>query len=120
MITKFAIITLWVEDFIQAIKFYRDVLGLELLTQSGDMPHFKIGDGILVLAKGKFTQPEDAFPPEFPQLALAVDDLDRTAAHLQNMHIKLETNIQERRDSCWIKLRDPDGNLIELVEVKPV
>ena len=119
MITKFATVTLWVEDFNNAIKFYRDVLGLELLTKPGDMPHFKVGDSFLVLAKGKFTQPSDAFPPEFPQLALAVDDLDRMAAHLQNLQVELETNIQERRDSCWIKLHDPDGNLIELVEVKP-
>jgi catechol 2,3-dioxygenase-like lactoylglutathione lyase family enzyme len=118
MITNFATVTLWVEDFNNAIKFYRDTLGLELLTQPGDMPHFKVGDGILVLAKGKFTQPSDAFPPEFPQLALAVDDLDKMASRLNNLHITLEANIEERRDSCWIKLRDPDGNLIELVEVK--
>ena len=118
MITNFATVTLWVEDFNNAIRFYRDTLGLELLTQPGDMPHFKVGDGILVLAKGKFTQPADAFPPEFPQLALAVDNLDEMAARLQSLQVKLEANIEERRDSCWIKLRDPDGNLIELVEVK--
>ena len=119
MITRFATVTLWVEDFNNAIRFYHDILGLELLIQPGEMPHFKAGDGILVLAKGKFTPPANAFPPEFPQLALAVDDLDRMVAHLQSLHVNLEVNIQERRDSCWIKLRDPDGNLIELVEVKP-
>ena len=118
MITNFATVTLWVEDFKKSVAFYRDTLGLELLTQPGEMPHFKVGGGILVLAKGKFTQPADAFPPEFPQLALAVDDLDKMAAHLQNLHVALEANVEERRDSCWIKLRDPDGNLIELVEVK--
>ena len=118
MIAKFATVTLWVEDFKKSVAFYRDSLGLELLTQPGEMPHFKVGDGILVLAKGRFKQPENPFPPEFPQLALAVDDLDAMAARLQNQHVALEANIQERRDSCWIKLRDPDGNLIELVEVK--
>ncbi len=118
MITNFATVTLWVEDFSKAITFYRDMLGLELLTQPGDMPHFRVGSSMLVLAKGRFTQPSDAFPPEFPQLALAVDDLDKMAARLHNLHIPLEANIEERRDSCWIKLRDPDGNLIELVEIK--
>jgi len=118
MITKFATVTLWVEDFKKSVAFYRDVLGLELLTQPGDIPHFKVGSGMLVLAKGKFNQPADAFPPGFPQLALAVDDLDKTALHLQKINVSLEANVEERRDSCWIKLRDPDGNLIELVEVK--
>ena len=119
MITKFATATVWVEDFDKAIKFYRDVLGLELLTQPGDMPHFKVGDSILVLAKGKLIPPKNAFPPEFPLLALAVDDLSKMTAQLHTLHIEMDANIQERRDSCWIKLHDPDGNLIELVEVKP-
>jgi catechol 2,3-dioxygenase-like lactoylglutathione lyase family enzyme len=118
MVTKFATVTIWVKNFEKAIKFYRDILGLELLTQPGDMPLFKVGDSALVLAKGKFTPPADAFPPEFPQLALAVENLDKMAARLQNLRVELESNIEERRDSCWIKLRDPDGNLIELVEVK--
>jgi catechol 2,3-dioxygenase-like lactoylglutathione lyase family enzyme len=118
MITQFATVTLWVENFNNAIKFYSDVLGLELLTAPGDIPNFKVGNSILVLAKGKFTPPADAFPGEFPQLGLAVDDLDGMASYLQSRHVNLEANIEERRDSCWIKLRDPDGNLIELVEVK--
>ena len=119
MITKFASVTLWVEDFTKALVFYRDVLGLELLTRPGEIPQFKVGEGILVLAKGRLAQPADAFPPEFPQLGLAVQELDKMAARLQNLNVAVEANIQERRDSCWIKLRDPDGNLIELVEIKP-
>jgi catechol 2,3-dioxygenase-like lactoylglutathione lyase family enzyme len=118
MITQFATVTLWVENFNNAIRFYSEVLGLELLTAPGDIPNFKVGNSILVLAKGKFTPPVDAFPDEFPQLGLAVDDLDEMASYLQSRHVDLEANIEERRDSCWIKLHDPDGNLIELVEVK--
>ena len=66
MITNFATVTLWVEDFKKSVAFYRDTLGLELLTQPGEMPHFKVGGGILVLAKGKFTQPVAHSRPSFP------------------------------------------------------
>lgn len=118
MITNFATVTLWVEDFDKALHFYSDVLGLDLLTRPGEIPQYAVGSGILVLAKGRFVQPQDAFPPDFPQVTLAVDDLNAMAARLQAKKIEIEASIQERRDSCWLKLRDPDGNLIELVEVK--
>lgn len=118
MITEFATVTLWVTDFKKAIAFYRDTLGLELISQPGDMPHFKVGNGILVLVKGIHKSPEQDFPPDFPQFSLAVDDLDRTVNQLQSGNITLESNIEERRDARWVILRDPDGNLFELVEVK--
>lgn len=118
MIKKIAVATLWVDHFENAISFYRDILGLELMTRPGEVPHFRIGDGILVLIKGKFCPPVDAFPPEFAQLSFEVDDLDKIAAHLQSSGVELVRNIDERRDSRWVKLRDPAGNLIELVEIK--
>ena len=118
MIKKFATVTLWVEDFKNALHFYRDVLGLELISQPGDMPHFKVGEGLLVLAKGRLQPPANAFPPDFPLLSLEVVDLDTCVTRLHSFKFALECNIEERRDSRWIKLHNPDGNLIELVELK--
>lgn len=118
MITGFATVSLWVNDFKKSVRFYRDVLGLELTSQPGDIPHFKISDGFLVLVKGNFCPPADAFPPDFPQLALRVDDLDSMAARLQQAKVAINGSIEERRDSRWIKFLDPDGNLIEIIQVK--
>lgn len=117
MIRKIATVTLWVDDFEKAISFYRDMLGLELLTQPGEIPHFKAGDGMLVLIKGRLRQPADAFPPEFPILSFEVSQLDRVVDHLQSQGVAFETGIEQRRDSRWIKLVDPAGNLIELLEI---
>jgi len=33
-------------------------------------------------------------------------------------NVELKSGIEERRDSRWIKVCDPAGNLIELVEIK--
>lgn len=118
MIKGFGSVTLWVKDFEKSISFYRDSLGLELLSHPGDIPHFKVGDSFLVLIKGDFCPPSDAFPPDFPQLSFETDNLDMTVSSLQAGGVSLESRIEERRDSRWIKLRDPDGNLIELVQVK--
>lgn len=118
MITRLAVVTLWVKDFEKSIHFYRDILGLEMTSHPGDIPHFKVGHGYVVLVKGQFCPPEDAFPPDFPQLALETDNLGKTVAQLQNSGVELQGNIEERRDSHWIKLCDPSGNLIELIQVK--
>jgi catechol 2,3-dioxygenase-like lactoylglutathione lyase family enzyme len=118
MIKKFASVTLWVNDFEKAIQFYRDILGLELLTAPGEIPQFEIGDGLLVLVKGKFNPPSDAFPPDFPQFSLEVDDLDKVIAQLKSRDYPISGNIEDRRDALLITLYDPDENLIELVELK--
>lgn len=118
MIKKFASVTLWVNDFEKAIQFYRDILGLELLTAPGEIPQFEIGDGLLVLVKGKYNSPSDAFPPDFPQFSLEVDDLDQVVAQLRSKNHPISGNIEERRDAFLLTLYDPDENLIELVELK--
>ena len=118
MIIRFAVLTIWVKDFEKSLSFYRDALELELVSHPGDIPHLRVGEGFLVLVKGEFCPPADAFPLDFPQLALETDDLDKLVAQLQKSGIDIEGHIEERRDSRWVKLHDPDGNLIELVQVK--
>ena len=118
MIKGFATVTLWVKDFDKSIRFYRDTLGLEMTSNPGEIPQFKVGLGFLVLAKGDFCPPDDAFPPEFPQVGLQTDSLDKIAALLQKAGVELKGNIEERRDSRWLKVCDPDGNLIEIIQVK--
>ena len=118
MIKNFAAVALWVEDFTSVVHFYEDILGLKLISHHGDVPQFKVGDGILVLVKGKLPPAIDAFPAEFPLIAFEVNDLDKIIETLMEKHIELKSSIEERRDSRWIKLRDPAGNLIELVEIK--
>jgi len=120
MIKNFAAVALWVEDFTSAVHFYEDILGLELITHHGDVPQFKVGDGILVLLKGKLPPAIDSFPAEFPLIAFEVNNLDKVFGTLMTKHIELKSSIEERRDSRWIKLCDPAGNLIELVEIKKI
>jgi len=119
MIKQFATVTVWVEDFPSAITFYRDGLGLELVSRPGDIPQFLVGDSMLVLVKGRLFQPADAFPPDFPLFSFSVDNLEKTVRDLEKLNITLAEGITERPDSRWISLRDPAGNLIEIIEVKP-
>jgi len=118
MITNFASAALWVDDFSAAINFYQSILGLELTTRPGEAPQFKIGDSLLVLVKGKLAPAAGAFPPDFPLLAFEVDDLDAAMKQLIEAGAPTPPTIEQRRDSRWLKISDPAGNLIELVEIK--
>ena len=115
MIKGFATVTLWVKNFDQSIHFYQDILGLELTSNPGEIPQFKVGSGFLVLVKG-FTP--RAFPPDFPQVGFETDNIDKIAARLQQAGVEIQGNIEERRDSRWLKVCDPDGNLIDFIQVK--
>ena len=118
MIKKFAAVALWVEDFTSVLHFYQKILGLDLISHHGDVPQLKVGDGILVLVKGKLPPAIDTFPADFPLIAFKVNDLDKMAETLMAENVELKSSIEERRDSRWIKVCDPAGNLIELVEIK--
>jgi catechol-2,3-dioxygenase len=118
MIERFATVALWVEDFTSVLYFYQVILGLDLISHHGDVPQLKVGDGILVLVKGKLPHAIDAFPPDFPLISFEVNNLDKMMETLIAENVELKSSIEERRDSRWIKVCDPAGNLIELVEIK--
>jgi catechol-2,3-dioxygenase len=118
MIKRFAAVALWVEDFTSVLHFYQDILGLDLISHHGDVPQLKVGNGILVLVKGKLPPAIDAFPAEFPLITFEVNDLNKMADTLMAENVELKSGIEERRGSRWIRVSDPAGNMIELVEIK--
>lgn len=118
MPTRLAIVSLWAEDVAAAEHFYRAVLGLSLLPQPSGRPHFDLGGQTLVILQGKPLPAQNAVPPVFAQLALAVDDLDAAYARLVQHRVDAPWGIQEDGFSRWVMFQDPGGNLIELVQFK--
>jgi catechol-2,3-dioxygenase len=115
MITKLKVISLWAEDVLRTAHFYRDVLGLKLLTHHHDTrPHFEVGDIYLVILKGKPHHAEDPEPSRFPLLAFEVRDLDAAVERLIAHEVELPWGIEESGVSRWVMFHDPAGNLIEL------
>ena len=115
---KISVVSLSVDDLPKAVHFYRDVLGLSLVSHSGDLPHFQLENGLLVLVKGKPQPALDAFPERFPLLAIEVDDLDAMVLKMRKMGIELPYDIEEQHEARYMMFPDPAGNLIELVQIK--
>ncbi|HVN55399.1 MAG TPA: VOC family protein [Anaerolineaceae bacterium] len=107
-------VSLLAEDLPAAVHFYRDVLGLRLLSHHGEKPHFDLGESYLVLLPGK-----PALSTErFPLVALRVDNLDEKVKVLEEHQVALPWGVETDGGSQWVMFHDPAGNLVELVELK--
>jgi catechol 2,3-dioxygenase-like lactoylglutathione lyase family enzyme len=114
-----AVISLWAEDVPAAAHFYRDVVGLQLLSSHAhhsEWPHFDLDGTYLTILQGKPVPAQDAEPPDFPLVAFGVDDLAAAVERLHAHGVELPWGVQEGVESRWVVFRDPAGNLIEMVE----
>ena len=118
MKVRLAVISLRVEDVREAAHFYRDVIGLELLSHHSDRPHFDLGGYYLVLLQGKSKGIENAIPSRFPVLAFVVENLDEAIQRLKSHTIELPWGIEEDASSRWVMFQDPSMNIVEFVEFK--
>ncbi len=118
MSPKLAVVSLWAEDVTAAAHFYRDVIGLKLLTHDRHRPHFDLGGAYLVILQGRPLPPLEPIPARFPIVAFAVDDLDAAVEQLQRHQVDLPWGIEEDTGSRWVMFYDPVGNLIELAQFK--
>jgi catechol 2,3-dioxygenase-like lactoylglutathione lyase family enzyme len=126
---------LYVDDLDSAEAFYRDVMGLELLTRlEGRHVFFRCGAGVLLL----FNADETTKPPA-PDARLPVPphgtrgqghlcfsgtaaEIDAWRAHLEGLGVAIEADFRwpsakdEPAGGRSIYFRDPSGNSIEIAE----
>jgi catechol 2,3-dioxygenase-like lactoylglutathione lyase family enzyme len=113
---SFAVVTVFASDVAGTAHFYRDVLGLRLVSHHGDRPHFAVGSGFLVILRDEGGQRPDPPHVRFPAFALAVEELDAYTARLREHGVDLPWGVEGDPESRYVMFRDPSGTLIELVE----
>lgn len=116
---KIYLTTLWAPDIEASTSFYQLAVGLSPLPHAAGHPHFQLGDAILAIQPGHPHPADDAHPADFPLLAITVPDLDQSVARLQSFGVQLPFGIQSNPSQRWVKIYDPAGNLVELVEQAP-
>jgi catechol 2,3-dioxygenase-like lactoylglutathione lyase family enzyme len=115
---RIAVISLWAENVPAAAHFYRDVVGLPLLAHfESDRPHFDLGGTILTIIYGRPALPPDP-EPRFPVVAFSIPNLDKGVEKLRMHGVSLPWGVESNARGRWVMFRDPEGNLIELVEFK--
>ncbi len=113
---RVVVTVLWAEDVPAQVHFYRDVLGLQLVSDHGHHPSFKLEGSYLAILKGQPRPAENSEPERFPLFALGVDDLDKVVDHLRVHDIPLPWGVKGHGQSRYVMFHDPAGNLIELVQ----
>ena len=96
------------------VTFYRTLLGTEPVAQSEGMAIFMMGQTRLFIHK-RYPASVGELPPE-NHLAFAVQGVDDTCRLLQQQGLSLEVEPQSYYWGRSAYLRDPDGQLIELIE----
>ena len=120
---------LYVSDLDAAEAFYRDTLGLPLLSKAqGRHVFFRCGHGVLLLFDPEATRvppPPDANLPVPPHGATGQGHLCFTAtaeeiagwkSHLEGRGIAIEADFEWPNGGRSIYFRDPSGNSIEFAE----
>jgi catechol 2,3-dioxygenase-like lactoylglutathione lyase family enzyme len=113
-------------DFAAMTAFYRDMIGLEILSDRGGLIFFRLGNGVeghtAVLALFESSRNPDRGTPDagtstLHHIALSLSPADQQAACRWFDRTGVAYSIEEFGWIGWrgVFLKDPDGNTVELV-----
>lgn len=120
---------LYVGDLGAAEAFYRDVLGLALITRiEGRHAFFRCGDGVLLLFNAEATEippapdarlpvpPHGARGPGHLCFAASAEEIETWRARLAAHGVAVEADFEWPNGGRSIYFRDPSGNSLEFAE----
>ena len=103
------------QQFERMNVFYRDVLGLEVLSIDGSSGRFKLQDGTEVHVYGPKDK-DHGFLGEGPVVAFQVDNFAVAQARLLAAAVEfIYPEPQRAAGKIWQHFRAPDGNVYELI-----
>ena len=103
-----------VQDMDRAVRFYQEVLGLELKRRD-DAMWAELDGGPIRLALHS-TREGAAVEPGGAVAAFRIDDLDATTVALKEKGVELVHQGEVEGYGRFALFPDPDGNLIEIIE----
>ena len=116
-----------VSDMDRAIRFYAQVLGLELLSRDAceeegtEYAFLKLAGGNLELVRLLHGDTQSSFaekrPPYCPHLALRTDSMDQAMLMLKENQVPvIEGPLEIKGVVKWVYFGDPDNNVLEFVQ----
>jgi len=113
---------LYVEDLERAVAFYRDVLGLRLISEFENRRGvaLRVGQSILLLFRAEETSkqtepvPHGARGPGHVAFRVAPEEMDAWREHLRARGVPIEREQRFGDNPPSLYFRDPDGNVLEL------
>jgi len=118
---------LYFDDLARAAAFYRDTLGLRVMSESARLVSMDAGGGTVLLlfhrgetAQGLrwpdgFIPPHDGAGPLHLAIGVAADALDAWERWLSARGVEIESRVGWTRGGRSLYFRDPEGHSVELV-----
>ncbi len=103
---QFDCVFYYVSDLEAAVRFYKDVLGLKLVSTDA-VARFDLGGMLFELVPGKVGRDGNA------RLCLRVDDLNAARTDLEGKGVQVSV-AEDKGNGKLALFRDPDGNEIAL------
>lgn len=117
MITGVVGVTIWTEDLAPMFRFYHDVLRLPLHSRHDDWLAFQLGEvrfnvGVHDRVRGRNPEPYRIMPH------LGVDDIHEECRRLESEGVDFIRSPEQEHWGGWVAtIRDPDGNIVQLLQL---
>jgi len=102
-----------VTDVERATSFYRDMLGLEQVSEGG-WPEFQLGENISLYLLDPTNIGQRFEGPHTAHIALRVPDVEETRAELESRGVEFEQETLDTGVCHMAFFKDPDGNQLML------
>jgi catechol 2,3-dioxygenase-like lactoylglutathione lyase family enzyme len=114
--------SLYVSDLARSVRFYRDVLGLHLMSEFDDErgAAFAVGPSVLLLFRAEETRKQRTIPTHGSNgrghvaFRIRPEELATWRNHLESRGIPIELEHSFEGNPPSLFFRDPDGNLLEI------
>ncbi|MFQ5832371.1 MAG: VOC family protein [Candidatus Thorarchaeota archaeon] len=117
--TSICVICIYVNDIDQALDFYCNKLGFEVAKKYDDGCLVRLENEGPTLILEKVAEPSNAKYPQTSQVALGIEtkNLEETANRLREMNIDFIYDApQPFPAGTFMAIRDPSGNVLELLQ----
>ncbi|MBI2901408.1 MAG: VOC family protein [Planctomycetes bacterium] len=101
-----------VRDVVRSVQFYKKLLGLKHVVDSGDFHAFEVGDTHFCISKGR--------PKKLPPFDFTTDDLEALNVKLGTLGVHVSKIRKERRSGHRsFFFVDPDGHRVTVQSSHP-
>jgi catechol 2,3-dioxygenase-like lactoylglutathione lyase family enzyme len=100
------------DDFERSMRFFRDLLGLEVWVQGDEQAILKTASGQQLEIFGRDEREKQLTAS--PVIAFEVDDLDSAREELRSAGVELIGEIGRWQGYSWQYFRSPDGHIFEI------
>ena len=114
MMDSVAFVGMRSDRFVETVRLFRDIIGVQVARQAPDMTGFRLGDGTVLEIYG----PADDFHSFFttgPVVGFGVGDFDATRAAMLAAKVEFIGAIQHAGGVSWQHFRCPDGTVAEII-----